>query len=84
MLAAGQLVGTRRCIAQSFYQWPFARTGGPTKTEETPLGPNPPASFGKSLAAIRYLEDNVPKATGLHPSRRRGLWKGLVSILRDG
>ncbi|MBE0616008.1 MAG: NAD(P)-dependent oxidoreductase [Burkholderiales bacterium] len=59
MLAAARLVGTRRFIAQSFCGWPFAREGGPVKTEEDPLDMNPPASFSKTLAAIRYLEDSV-------------------------
>jgi aminoglycoside phosphotransferase (APT) family kinase protein len=31
-----RLVGTRRFIAQSFCGWPFAREGGPVKTEEAP------------------------------------------------
>jgi len=63
MLAAGRMVGTRRFITQSFCGWPFAPVGGPIKTEEDPLDPNPPASFSKSLAAIRYQEDVVRKAT---------------------
>ena len=37
MLAAARLVGARRFIAQSFCGWPFAREGGPVKTEEDPL-----------------------------------------------
>ena len=59
MLAAARLVGARRFIAQSFCGWPFARDGGPVKTEEDPLDPSPPARFRKTLAAIRYLEEAV-------------------------
>lgn len=54
--------GTKRFIAQSFCGWPFARTGGPVKSEEDPLDPDPPASFRKTHAAIRYLEDRVKEA----------------------
>jgi nucleoside-diphosphate-sugar epimerase len=42
MLAAARLVGARRFIAQSFCGWPFARVGGPVKTEEDLLDPTPP------------------------------------------
>lgn len=63
LLAAARLVGARRFIAQSFCGWPFAREGGPLKTEEDPLDPNPPASFSQSLAAIRYLEQTVRQAS---------------------
>lgn len=65
MLAAARMVGTRRFIAQSFCGWPFAREGGPIKTEEDLLDPNPPASFSKTLAAIRYLEDTVRRTVDL-------------------
>jgi hypothetical protein len=65
MLAAARLVGTRRLIAQSFCGWPFAPEGGPVKTEEDPLDLNPPASFSKILATIRYLEDTVRRTVDL-------------------
>ena len=86
MLAAARLVGTRRFIAQSFCGWPFAREGGPVKTEEDPFDPNPPASFSKTLAAIRYLEDTVrrtedPQALAL----RFGFFYGPgTGIAKDG
>ena len=41
LLAAGRAVGVRRFVAQSYAGWPFARTGGPVKTEEDPLDPQP-------------------------------------------
>jgi nucleoside-diphosphate-sugar epimerase len=62
MLAAARRVRARRFIAQSFCGWPFAREGGPVKTEADPLDPNPPATFRKSLAAIRYLENAIRAA----------------------
>ncbi len=86
MLAAARMVGTRRFIAQSFCGWPFAREGGPVKTEEDPLDPNPPASFSKSLAAIRYLEDTVRRTTDLQGlALRYGIIYGPgTGIAKDG
>lgn len=86
LLAAGRLVGARRFIAQSFCGWPFAREGGPIKTEEDPLDPSPPASFRKTLAAIRYLEGAVRGATGLEAlALRYGFFYGPgTSIAGDG
>ena len=57
LLAAARTIGTRRFIAQSYCGWPYAKKGGPVKTEEDPLDPKPPESFIKTLAAIRSLED---------------------------
>jgi nucleoside-diphosphate-sugar epimerase len=62
LLAAGRAVGVKRFIAQSFTGWPFARTGGPVKTEDDPLDPAPPDAMRESLAAIRHLEDAVTGA----------------------
>ena len=41
LLAAGRAAGVRRVVAQSFGGWPYARTGGPVKTEDDPLDPTP-------------------------------------------
>jgi nucleoside-diphosphate-sugar epimerase len=86
MLAAAGIVGTRRFIAQSFCGWPFAREGGPVKTEEDPLDPNPPASFSKTLAAIRYLEGTVQGTVGLQAlALRYGIFYGPgTGIAKDG
>ncbi len=86
MLAAARMVGTRRFIAQSFCGWPFAREGGPAKTEEDPLDSNPPASFAKTLAAIRYLEEAVRRTTDLEAlALRYGIFYGPgTGIARDG
>jgi 2-alkyl-3-oxoalkanoate reductase len=35
------------------------RSGGPVKTEEDPLDPDPPRAFHETLSAIRYLESAV-------------------------
>lgn len=86
LMAAAREVGTRRFIAQSFCGWPFAREGGPVKTEEDPLDPNPPASFSKTLAAIRYLEDTVQRSVDLQAfALRYGAFYGPGSgIAKDG
>lgn len=86
VLAAAHLAGTRRFIAQSFCGWPFAREGGPVKTEEDPLDPNPPAAFSKTLAAIRYLEDTVTKTADLQAiALRYGFLYGPgTGIAKDG
>ena len=59
LLSAGQAVGVKRFVAQSYAAWPYARTGGPVKSEDDPLDPAPPRQMRESLAAIRYLEDAV-------------------------
>jgi nucleoside-diphosphate-sugar epimerase len=62
LLSAGRAVGVRRFLAQSYAGWPYARSGGPVKTEEDPLDPRPAASMARTLAAIRRLEDTVTGA----------------------
>jgi 2-alkyl-3-oxoalkanoate reductase len=65
LLAAARAAGARRFIAQSFAGWPFARTGGPVKSEEDPLDPDPPELLRALLDAIKYLEAAVTGAAGL-------------------
>jgi nucleoside-diphosphate-sugar epimerase len=62
LLAAGRAVGVERFVAQSFAGWPYAKTGGPVKTEDDPLDDNPPASARKGIEAIRHLEQAVTGA----------------------
>jgi len=59
LLSAGQAVGVRRFVAQSYAAWPYARIGGPVKSEDDPLDPAPPRHMRESLAAIRHLEEAV-------------------------
>jgi len=59
LLAAGRAVGVERFVAQSYAGWPFARTGGPVKSEEDPLDDAPAAAMRETLDAIRHLEDAV-------------------------
>jgi nucleoside-diphosphate-sugar epimerase len=65
LLAAARAAGTRRFVAQSFAGWPFARVGGPVKTEDDPLDPDPPAELRRTLDAIRHLESAVLAAEGI-------------------
>jgi 2-alkyl-3-oxoalkanoate reductase len=74
LLAAARTIGTRRFIAQSYCGWPNGRKGSPVKTEEDPLDPNPPESFTKSLAAIRYLENTLRGTTFLEGIALRYGW----------
>jgi nucleoside-diphosphate-sugar epimerase len=65
LLAAAEAVGARRFVAQSYAGWPYARTGGPVKTEADPLDPDPPRGLRETHAAIRRLEDLVTGAGGV-------------------
>ena len=62
LLAAAAAAGARRFIAQGYTGWTNIREGGPVKTEDDPLDPDPPAMQRESLAAIRHLERVVPAA----------------------
>jgi nucleoside-diphosphate-sugar epimerase len=59
LLAAARRAGARRFVAQSYCGWPYARAGGPVKSEDAPLDPRPPRELRRSLQAIRYLEHTV-------------------------
>jgi nucleoside-diphosphate-sugar epimerase len=65
LLDGARAAGARRVIAQSYAGWPYAREGGPVKTEEDPLDPHPRASMRETLAAIHHVEDTVTAADGL-------------------
>src|SRR5262249_48942562 len=62
LLSAGRAVGIRRFVAQSYTGWPYARAGGPVKSEDDPLDPTPAREMRQSLAAIRHLEASVTGA----------------------
>lgn len=65
LLAAAQDCGAKRMVAQSFCGWPYRRAGGPVKSEDDPLDPNPPAELRGTLDAIRYLEHAVTTTPGV-------------------
>ncbi len=85
LLRAGRTVGTRRLIAQSYTGWPNIRQGGPVKTEQDPLDPEPLPSMAKTLAAIRYLEGTLSAAEGIEGvALRYGGFYGYGTSLGDG
>ena len=86
LLSAGRAVGVRRFIAQSYTSWPYARTGGPVKSEEDPLDPTPPREMVESMAAIRHLEEAVLGAAWTQGIvLRYGAFYGPgTSLARDG
>ena len=62
LLAAGRAIGVRRFVAQSFAAWLWDRAGGPVKTEQDPLDPNPIRQVRETFGAIRHVEDAVTGA----------------------
>jgi nucleoside-diphosphate-sugar epimerase len=62
LLAAGKAIGVRKFVIQSFAGWPYARVGGPVKSEDDPLDPTPVSTMRKTHEAIRYLESAVSGA----------------------
>jgi nucleoside-diphosphate-sugar epimerase len=65
LLAAAGAAGARRFVAQSYTGWPYARVGGPVKTEDDPLDPSPVQTMRRTHEAIRHLESAVAGAVGL-------------------
>lgn len=65
LLEAAQAAGARRLVAQSFCGWPYARSGGPVKTEADALDSDPPAQFRTTLDALKELEASVTSAANL-------------------
>src|SRR3954471_19906417 len=60
LLAAGQAVGARRFVAQSFGAFRFARDHGPVLTEADPFhADDPPAGLRSVQAGYLYLEEAV-------------------------
>ena len=86
LLAAAKAAGVHRFIAQSFAGWPYAREGGPVKTEEAPLDPNPPKELRGMLAAIEHSEKVVLESAHLDGVvLRYGAFYGPgTSIAADG
>jgi nucleoside-diphosphate-sugar epimerase len=52
-------------VAQSNGALPYARAGGPVKTEDAPFDSDPPAAMRTGLAAIRHLETAVTNTPGI-------------------
>src|SRR4051812_676439 len=64
LLEAARAAGVERFVAQSYAGWPSARTGGPVKTEDDPLDPDPPKAMRTTLDAMRRLEAMVGESGG--------------------
>jgi 2-alkyl-3-oxoalkanoate reductase len=65
LLAAAREAGVRRFVAQSFASYRYARVGGPVKTEDDPLDPDPPAMAGETNVAMSHLDRAVTDAGGI-------------------
>jgi nucleoside-diphosphate-sugar epimerase len=65
LLAAAQAAGVERFVAQSYTGWSNRRTGGPVKTEQDPLDPDPAKAQRESMAGLRFLDRVVPAAPEL-------------------
>lgn len=85
LLAAAKQAGTRRIVAQSFCGWPYARSGGPVKSEDDPLDPEPARELRRTLEAIRYLENTVTASSEIDGTvLRYGALYGRNTGLFDG
>jgi nucleoside-diphosphate-sugar epimerase len=65
LLAAARECDVTHVVAQSYAGWPYAREGGPVKSEDDPLDPSPVAQMRETLVAIRHLEESVTAAGGV-------------------
>ena len=85
LLAAAREAGTRKVVAQSYCGWPFARVGGPVKTEDDPLDAAPPREFETALQALRHVETAVGEAPDFEGVvLRYGAFYGPHSGVFDG
>jgi nucleoside-diphosphate-sugar epimerase len=58
LLTAGQAMGVRRFVAQSYFAV-YSRTGAAVKSEEDPLDAAPAREMREVLAAVHHLEEAV-------------------------
>jgi len=65
LLAAAREAGVHRFVAQSFASYRYAREGGPVKTEDDRLDPDPPAMAAETNAAMRHLDEAVTGVGGI-------------------
>lgn len=85
LLSAGQAVGVRRFVAQSYFA-AYARVGGAVKHEEDPFDPSPAKEMRATVGAIRHLEEAVLAARWTEGIvLRYGAFYGPdTSMARDG
>ena len=85
LLAAAREAGVSRFVAQSFASLRYLREGGPVKTEDDPLDPNPPKSARRGNAAMTHLDEAVTAAGGI-ALRYGGFYgaanDGLIELVR--
>lgn len=62
LLSAGQAVGVKRFVAQSFFA-AYERIGGPVKTEADSFGTGAAKEMRQTVEAIKHVEDAVLAAT---------------------
>src|SRR5262245_30320459 len=74
LLETAHEAGVRRFVAQSYASARYTREGGPVKTEDDPLEPNPPKAARESWDAMAYLDRVVPEAGGI--ALRYGVFYG--------
>jgi nucleoside-diphosphate-sugar epimerase len=65
LLAGAREAGVDRFVVQSYAGWPYARVGGPVKTEEDPLDPAPVDAMRETRAAIEEQERAAVAAGGI-------------------
>jgi len=65
LLAAARKAGVPHVVAQSYAGWPYAREGGPVKSEDDPLDAHPLPEMRQTLDAIEHLERTVQDAGGV-------------------
>jgi nucleoside-diphosphate-sugar epimerase len=65
LLAAAREAGVRRFVAQSFANLRYERRGGPAKSEDAPLDPDPVEAMRETSAAMAYLDRVVVDAGGI-------------------
>jgi len=65
LLEAARKTGVTRVVAQSYAGWPYAREGGPVKSEDDPLDAQPLPEMRETLDAIEHLEGRVQDAGGV-------------------
>jgi nucleoside-diphosphate-sugar epimerase len=62
LLSAGQAVGVKRFVAQSFFA-AYERVGGPVKDEDDSFGVGAAKEMRQTVAAIKHVEEAVLAAT---------------------
>jgi 2-alkyl-3-oxoalkanoate reductase len=77
LLAAAREAEVPRFVAQSFASLRHAREGGPVKTEDDRLDPDPPPAARESHVAMSHLDDAVTAAGGI--ALRYGMFYGAAN-----